>query len=223
MQDRNTTLFGWILGGGIVALGLSIGFGNVFHTENPEGEKMGYFIEDTAAEGGESSGPPLAALLAKADVAHGETVFKKCAACHTVNAGGANGIGPNLHGVVGEAIGKGVGGFAFSEALTAVGGTWTFDQLNAWLESPRKFAPGTKMTFAGLGDPQDRADIIAYLNTQGSNLPFPPPPAEGAEEGGDGAAADGVKAEEEPVGDAVGDQEPAAEGTGEAAAPAEAL
>ena len=61
MQDRNTTLFGWILGGGIVALGLSIGFGNVFHTENPEGEKMGYFIEDTAAEAGGDAGRDLAA------------------------------------------------------------------------------------------------------------------------------------------------------------------
>ena len=221
MQDRNNTLIGWILGGGVVALGLSIGFGSVFHTENPEGEQMGYFIEDTAGEGGESSGPPLATLLAKADVAHGETVFKKCAACHTINQGGANGIGPNLYGVVGEPIGKGVGGFAFSEALSSVGGTWTFDQLNKWLESPRKFAPGTKMTFAGLGDPQDRADIIAYLNEQGSNLPYPPPPAEGAAEGGEGDGA--VKAEEEPVGDAVTDKEPATKGTGEVAPPAEAL
>jgi len=145
-------------------------------------------------------------------------VFKKCAACHTVAAGGANGIGPNLHGVVGEAIGKGVGGYAFSDALTSVGGQWTFDQMNAWLESPRKFAPGTKMTFAGLGDPQDRADVIAYLNTQGSNLPFPPPPAEGEGEDADGESDAAVT----PVDAAVGDGEPAGEAN-EAAAPAAPL
>ncbi|MDE0934266.1 MAG: cytochrome c family protein [Novosphingopyxis baekryungensis] len=218
MDDRNNILAGWILAGGIAALGLSIGFGSVFHTEDPEGEKMGYFIEDTAAAAGEASGPPLATLLASSDVAHGETVFKKCAACHTVAAGGANGIGPNLHGVVGEAIGKGVGGYAFSDALASVGGQWTFDQMNAWLESPRKFAPGTKMTFAGLGDPQDRADVIAYLNTQGSNLPFPPPPAEGEGEDAAGESDAAVT----PVDAAVGDGEPAGEAN-EAAAPAAPL
>lgn len=206
MDDRSNTLAGWILVGGIAALGLSIGFGNVFHTEDPEGEEMGYFIEETAAADGEASGPPLATLLASADVAHGATVFKKCAACHTVDAGGANGIGPNLHGVLGEAIGQGAGGFAFSDALSSVGGQWTFDQMDAWLQSPRKFAPGTKMTFAGLGDPQDRADVIAYLNSQGSNLPFPAPPAP-TEEIGETAG------EVTPVGAAVADGEPAGNAT----------
>ncbi len=210
MDDRNT-LFGWVLMGGIAALGLSIGFGNVFHREAPEGEQMGYFIKETAAAAGAASGPPFATLLASSDVAHGEAVFKKCAACHSINAGGANGIGPNLYGVVGEAIGKGVGGYAFSDALSSVGGQWTFDQLNAWLESPRKFASGTKMTFAGLGDPQDRADVIAYLNAQGSNLPFPPPPAQGAVGPDAGATADAVTGEAQPVSDAVGDKEPATE------------
>ncbi|CAN5336993.1 hypothetical protein BH10PSE13_BH10PSE13_18650 [soil metagenome] len=112
-------------------------------------------------------------LLAKADVAAGEKVFGKCAACHTVTSGGANGIGPNLYATVGEAVATGKGGFAFSDALKEVGGTWTFDALNKWLTSPRDFAPGTKMTFAGLGNPVDRANLIAYLNAQGSNLPLP--------------------------------------------------
>ena len=215
MDDKSNTLAGWILAGSIAALGLSIGFGNVFHTENPEGKEMGYFIEESAPAAGEASGPPLATLLAKSDVAHGETVFKKCAACHTINAGGANGIGPNLHGVVGEAIGKGVGGFAFSEALSGIGGQWTFDQLNSWLESPRKFAPGTKMTFAGLGDPQDRADVIAYLNAQGTNMPFPPPPAEGAAT--DDAAAETADA---PVEGNEGGAPTEAKAVGEAVTPA---
>ncbi|RZM32596.1 MAG: c-type cytochrome, partial [Sphingomonas sp.] len=107
-------------------------------------------------------------------------VFKKCAACHSVNQGGANGIGPNLYATLGEGIAQGKGGYAFSDALKAVGGQWDFEKMNAWLTSPRKFAPGTKMTFAGLGNPQDRANVIAYLNAQGSNLPLPAAPAAGA-------------------------------------------
>ena len=103
------------------------------------------------------------AALADGDAAKGAKVFKKCAACHTVNQGGANGIGPNLYGTLGEPIGQGKGGFAFSDALKGVGGNWDFDKMNAWLTSPRKFANGTKMTFAGLGNPQDRANVIAYL------------------------------------------------------------
>lgn len=208
MDDRSNTMAGWILAGGIAALGLSIGFGGVFHSEAPEGEDMGYFVEGTAPAGEEESGPPLALLLAQADVANGTNVFKKCSACHTINAGGADGIGPNLHGILGQGIAQ--GGFAYSDVLAEVGGTWTFDQMDAWLESPRKFASGTKMTFAGLGDPQERADVIAYLNAQGSNLPLPPPPPPEAE-GEDGA--DAVEGEEQPVEDAVGADEPAAEAT----------
>ena len=221
MDDSSNTLAGWILAGGIAALGLSIGFGSVFHTENPEGKEMGYFIKEAAPAAGEASGPPLAALLAKSDVAHGATVFKKCAACHTVDSGGANGIGPNLYGTVGEAIGQGKAGFAFSDALKSVGGNWTFDQLNGWLESPRKFAPGTKMTFAGLSDPQDRADVIAYLNAQGSNLPFPPPPAEGEGDAADAAAAQGTPAPVEGgEGGEATDVKTVGEGTEPAPAPA---
>ncbi|MBB3928507.1 cytochrome c [Sphingobium jiangsuense] len=154
------------MGGGIVSAKL-------FHTERPEA--MGYAIEGVEAEGegGGDSGPSLNTLLASADVAQGEKVFAKCAACHTINAGGANGIGPNLHGVMGEAVATGHGGFAFSDALKSKGGSWDFATMDAWLKSPREFAPGTKMTFAGLSKPADRANLIAYLNAQGSNLPLP--------------------------------------------------
>src|SRR3546814_2559485 len=142
--------------------------GKIFHEERPE--KMGYPIEGVEPEGGEGAeaGPSIATLLASADPAKGEAVFKKCVACHTVNQGGANGIGPNLYAVVGEEIGTGKAGFAFSDALKSKGGTWTFEALDQWLTSPRKFAPGTKMTFAGLGNPEDRANIIAYMNAQRS-------------------------------------------------------
>ena len=179
MEDRTNTIAGWALAGGIAALGLSIVSGMIFHNERPE--KMGYPIEgvEEAGEGGAVADVPIATLLATADIAKGEQVFKQCQACHTVNQGGANGIGPNLYDSVGKAHGH-VAGFAYSDALKGVPGTWTFDALDAWLKSPRKYAPGTKMTFAGLAKPEDRANVIAYLNAQGSNLPLPAAPAPGA-------------------------------------------
>ncbi|CAN5276080.1 cytochrome c family protein [soil metagenome] len=193
MDDRFNTIAGWALFAGIIALGGAIVSGKLFHEERPE--KMGYAIEGVEAEGGAAvaAGPSLNTLLASADVAAGEKVFAKCGACHTIAAGGANGIGPNLHEIVGDKTAEGRGGFAFSDALKKKGGSWTFDALNSWLTSPREYAPGTKMTFAGLGNPVDRANIIAYLNTQGSNLPLPTADAApaAAAAGGDNAAAAG--------------------------------
>lgn len=189
MDDRFNTIAGWALAGGIAALGLSIVSGMVFHSERPE--KMGYVIEgvEASSEGGAAAVAPIATRLAAADVAKGEQVFKQCTACHTINAGGASGIGPNLYASVGKAHGH-VPGFAYSDALKGVPGTWTFDALDAWLTSPRKYAPGTKMTFAGIANPQDRANVIAYLNSQGSNLPLPAAPAAGEEPAADNAAAE---------------------------------
>ena len=172
MSDRFNTAAGWTLFAGIVALGAGIVSSKLTHQERPE--QMGYAIAGVEAEGeGAAAGPSLNTLLASADVAKGEKVFAKCMSCHTINQGGANGIGPNLYGTVGEAIAQGKGGFAFSDALKKVGGTWTFEALDHWLTSPRAFANGTKMSFAGLSNPEDRANIIAYLNAQGSNLPLP--------------------------------------------------
>ncbi len=197
MGDRFNTAAGWALFAGIIALGGGIVSSKLFHEERPE--EMGYAIEGVEAEGAgpADAGPPLPVLLAKADVAAGEKVFGKCAACHTITSGGANGIGPNLFGTLGEPIGQGKGGFAFSDALKKVGGNWTFEQMNKWLTSPRDFAPGTKMTFAGLGNPVDRANILAYINAQGSNEPLPaveaaaPAAAGNAAEAGNAAAAVG--------------------------------
>ncbi|HEX5536583.1 MAG TPA: cytochrome c family protein [Sphingobium sp.] len=190
MDDRFNTIAGWTLFAGIIALGGAIVSQKLFHTERPE--QMGYVIEgvEEEGEGGAGAGPSLNTLLAKADPALGEKVFAKCAACHTVNQGGANGIGPNLYATMGEAIGHGKGGFAFSDALKKVGGAWTFDAMDKWLKSPRDFAPGTKMTFAGLGNPEDRANLIAYLNTQGSNLPLPAADAPAEADGAGANAAD---------------------------------
>jgi cytochrome c len=205
MDNRSNTIAGWVLGAGIVALGASIVTGEMFHQERPE--KMGYPIEGVVlkGEGGAAEAEqPIANLLAAADPAKGEGQFKKCTACHTINQGGPNGTGPNLWGVVGGPIGKHAAGFAYSPALAGKGGNWDWEALNHWIKSPREFAPGTKMTFAGISKAEDRADLLAYLNKQGSNLPLPPPqaaaanPAEAAAEKA-GAPAAGGKGEKEPV------------------------
>lgn len=204
MDDRTNTIFGWVLGAGILALGASIVTGQVFDAERPE--KMGYPIEGVEEEGaGEAAAEePIAFYLAKADAAAGANVFKKCAACHTVNQGGANGLGPNLWAVMGKPVAHLGGAFAYSDALKSHGGTWDWESMSQWLKSPKSFAPGTKMTFAGLSKPEDRANLIAYLNSQGSNLPLPPPPAAAASpeaaaaEASDQPAAPG-KGEDEPV------------------------
>jgi len=210
MDDRFNTIAGWALFSGIVALGLASLSARYFEADKEHRpHEMGYPIEGVASEEGGEKEVPLATLLAAADPAKGEQIFAKCKSCHTIDAGGANGIGPNLHGVLGEPIGKGAGGFAFSSALSSHGGNWDFDSMNHWLTSPKAFAPGTKMTFAGLSKPQDRADLIVYLNTQGSNLPLPPPPA--AEPAADEAAA-GTEAPTEGASEAPAEGEaPAAE------------
>jgi cytochrome c len=138
---------------------------------------MGYPIEGVEVEGATAeAAKPIEFYLASADPTKGEQVFKKCTACHNADNGGANALGPNLWGVLGEPIGKGAHGFAFSEALAGKGGNWDFSSLNEWLSNPKKFAPGTKMTFAGLGNPEDRANVIAFLNAH-SNSPKPLPAA----------------------------------------------
>ena len=191
MDDRSNTIAGWVLAGGIVALGLSIVSGMYFHGEAPE--KEGFAV--AAEAGGEAGGAaavPIATLLATADVAKGEAVFKKCAACHTIAQGGPNGIGPNLWAAMGKPHGH-VAGFSYSDALKSVPGNWDFEGMDKWLANPKKYAPGTKMTFAGLGNPEERANLIAYLNAQGSNLPLPTPPA--ADAAAPAAAADAATGE----------------------------
>jgi cytochrome c len=188
-DNRMNTIAGWVLGAGIAALGLSIVTGMAAKNHAPE--KAGFAIVGESS-GPVESGPPLEALLASADLAKGETVFAKCATCHTINAGGANGIGPNLHAKLGKPLAS-IAGFNYSAALKEVGGTWDFAKMDAWLASPRKFANGTTMSFAGLSDPQERANLIAWMNTQGSNLPLPAvpaaPAADAAAAPADGAAA----------------------------------
>jgi cytochrome c len=158
---------------------------------------MGYAIEGVEEEGAGAAAVPLPVLLAAADPAKGKALFAKCMACHTDTQGGANGIGPNLWGTMGEGIAVGKGGYAFSDALKAKGGTWTFEAMDQWLLSPKKFADGTKMSFAGLSKPEDRANMIAYMNTLGSNLPLPKVEAAPAE--GEAPAADASAGAEGPA------------------------
>ena len=205
MDDRFNTIAGWTLFSGVVALGLASVSSHYFRaTKENRPEKMGYEIEGVVQEGeGGAAAVPLEVLLASADAAKGEATFKKCASCHTINAGGANGIGPNLHAIMGDSVAEGRGGFAFSDALKSHPGKWDFATMDAWLKNPKAFAPGTKMSFAGLGDAAERANLLVYLNAQGSNLPLPAAPAadaaaapsEGAEAPAEGAAAAAPAAE----------------------------
>jgi len=179
MDDRTNTIAGWVLASLIVALGSSIVVNELFHAERPE--KMGYPIEgvEVESEGGEAvAEQPIAVYLAAADPAAGAEVFKKCAACHKDGKGAPNALGPNLWGVVGAPHAH-VAGYAYSDALKSKPGNWDWEGLNTWLKSPKAYAPGTKMTFAGLSKPEDRANIIAYLNQQ-SDSPQPMPAAPAA-------------------------------------------
>ncbi|MGZ3265967.1 MAG: c-type cytochrome [Croceibacterium sp.] len=189
MTDRFNTIAGWLLFSGIVALGLNAVSERIFEANKPERpETMGFPIAGVV-EGGAAAKVDLGTVLASADPAAGQKIFAKCSSCHTIDQGGANGIGPNLYGTVGVPIGEGKGGFAFSGALSGHGGNWTYENLFDWLKSPSAFAPGTKMTFAGLSSPQDRANVIAYLKQQGGGPDFPAPAAPAAAAGKADAAA----------------------------------
>ncbi|GAB4297596.1 MAG: hypothetical protein Kow0058_14270 [Roseovarius sp.] len=116
------------------------------------------------------TGPDFATLLASADPAKGEKVFSKCKSCHSLTEG-ENRVGPYLYGVVGRKVDS-VAGFSYSGSLEKVAKTWTPENLNAFLENPKGFAPGTKMTFAGLPKAEDRANLIAFLDlTDGTRTP----------------------------------------------------
>jgi cytochrome c len=120
--------------------------------------------------------PPIAPLLAKADVATGESTAKKlCTSCHTFNEGGKAGVGPNLYGVVGGPHAH-MQGFDYSAGMKAKTGPWTFDELNEWLHKPSSYVPGTRMAFPGINNDQERADVIDYLHTLSANpVPLPSP------------------------------------------------
>jgi len=120
-----------------------------------------------------SSELDLKAMFALADLAHGEKVFKKCAACHSIKQGGGNKIGPALYSVLGRNM-AGLEDYKYSKALMDFGKSWTFDEMNSFLIKPTSYIKGTKMAFAGLKKEKDRASVILYMN-QNSDNPLPLP------------------------------------------------
>ena len=165
----------------MVAL-LVIGLGKiadgVFYVQKPK--KPGYQV---ATESQLTSGSTkaaeivekvdIASIMALGDVASGEKIFKKCAACHSINKGGKNKIGPALYNIVGRAVG-GVDNYKYSKALASYGKEWTFEELNGFLQKPASYLKGTKMSYAGLRKEKDRASVIKYLNKK-SDSPKPLP------------------------------------------------
>ena len=149
----------------------------IFHVEKPD--KPGYSIEVESSTVSISTTTKdeekidIAALLAMGDIAHGEKVFKKCAACHSIIKDGKNAIGPALYNVVGRKIGA-VEDYKYSKALVAYDKNWTFEELNGFLIKPAKWIKGTKMAYAGLRKEKDRASVIKYLN-ENSDSPLPLP------------------------------------------------
>ncbi len=175
---------GWCLTAAIAVLGLILVTGEVYKPVKPA--KPGYIVEgveEAAAPGAAApvADKPVEFFLASASVDKGAEIFKKCGACHNAEKGGPNGIGPNLYGVVGGPHDH-MPGFSYSDAMQKTANAkWGFDELNAWLTSPKSYVPGTKMAFAGIAKPEDRAAVIAYLNSKSDHpLPLPPVPAETA-------------------------------------------
>jgi len=165
----------------LVLVTLNITAGAIFTPHKPE--KPGYDIAvqehatDTAHGGAPAAEEPIEKLLASATVEKGSVAAKKCQACHTFEKGGPNRVGPNLWGVVGRARAS-EAGFNYSAAMKGKGGSWTIEDLDKFLTSPKGFVPGTAMAFAGLPRGSERADVIAYLNSLADNPKALPKAAE---------------------------------------------
>ncbi len=172
---------GALLGALLFALGTGVLADAIF--SEPKLAKAGYALP-SASEGGEGApvkaapAVPLPELLAKADPKKGEADTKPCQACHNFEKGAGAKIGPPLWGVVGRPKGS-VAGFDYSAGMKAKGGDWTFDDLNTFITDPKAYVSGTKMAFAGIPEPEKRADLLAYLRTL-SDSPVPLPAAKPA-------------------------------------------
>jgi len=200
-------LLGALLGTIFVIFSITLVSDALFAVHAPE--NPGYAIEATEEEGGEAAGAQQAEadvaaqvlpLIASANPDAGATVFKKCQACHDATQGGPNKVGPNLWDVVNRPIASHEG-FSYSGALKefSEGGqkTWTYENLAHFLHSPKAFVPGTAMAFAGVKNPQQEADLLAYLRTLADSPAPLPEAAPAAEEGA--AAEGGAPAQGEPA------------------------
>jgi cytochrome c len=163
---------------------------------SPRHAAVGHGAEATSARTPAAPAPvePVSPLLAQASIENGQTVAKKCAACHTFDKGGKNGVGPNLWNVVNAGRGH-IQGFAYSNHLKGKEGGWSYESLNAWLANPKQYIPGSKMVFAGLPKANERADVIAYLRTRADQPAALPTPEEIEKAKADAAAlAEAAKA-----------------------------
>ncbi|WGF89852.1 c-type cytochrome [Marinivivus vitaminiproducens] len=190
-------IFAAVLTAGVLATGAGTVSRILFHPHVPE--ERHYAIDTSAVTtAGPAAEPeqiePIAPMMAEASVESGEELARRCASCHNFEEGQGAKVGPDLYGVLGRQIAS-VGDFQYSEALTGMSGeTWDYEHLNEFLHGPSAYAPGTKMSFAGLRSAGDRADLIAYLRTLSHDpMPMPDPaaaapaegqPAEGAEPSG---------------------------------------
>jgi len=168
-------IFAAVLCAGIVAMLSGFVAGKLIHPDELKEDAVA--IEGVGgAVGGGSAKPklpdPVMHLIATADVAKGEKLYKACAACHSFDKGGSHKVGPNLYAVVGAAK-AGKPGFSYSSAMSGAGGVWGYEDLNFFLWKPKVYISGTKMNYAGLKKPADRAAIIAWLRTQGGSMPLP--------------------------------------------------
>lgn len=173
-------IFGAVLLAGLIAMLTGFMSEVLVHPKTPE--KAAYVIAvpegkgaDTKGGGGGAPAGPgdIAPLLAKADPAAGQAAAKACASCHSFDKGAAAKVGPNLYGIVGSKHGH-MEGFAYSDAIKGHAGNWDYAELNKFIYDPKAYAPGTKMTFAGVKKDQERANIIAYLRSL-SDSPAPLP------------------------------------------------
>jgi len=142
----------------------------IFEVKNPniQGYKVEIIEKSITNQGSAEDQVDIAALLALGDVNHGAKVFRKCAACHSVNQGGKNKIGPKLWGVMFRPVGS-ITDYKYSKALTSYGKEWTWKEINGFLIKPAKWIKGNKMGFAGLKSEKDRASVILYLNQNNDN------------------------------------------------------
>ena len=155
----------------LIVLGIGKFTDYLFYVEKPK--QSAYKVELVASNSVEESSAKqsdidIKALLAMGDISHGEKVFKKCSACHTIAQGGKNKIGPALWGIMGRQIGS-YPDYKFSKAMASYGNIWSFEEINSFLIKPTKHIKGTKMAFAGLKEEKDRASIILYLNSMTNN------------------------------------------------------
>lgn len=187
-------LIGALLAVVFVVFSISIVSSSIFSTHAPE--QPGYAIEVAEQETGGNleaveTGPSIAELMQTADPEAGQSAFRPCQACHTAEEGGANRVGPNLWGIVGRPVASHEG-FSYSAAMREFsedGSTeWDYDHLSEFLKAPRSYIPGTTMAFAGIRNPKQEADLIAYLRTLSNDpLPLPLPVGNAVEEPVDAA------------------------------------